>query len=66
MVQLHVLLGTFLMTVNTVEMEPSNQLCSVLYMLRIKNGVLATFKLVVTVSYSGKCCGMCDCFSVLH
>ena len=58
--------NNFLMTVNTVEMKPTNQLCNILCMLLIENCVLATFKLVVTVSYNGNCCGMCDFFSVLH
>ena len=61
-----IIIGTFLMTVNTVEMKPTNQLCSILCMLLIENCSLTTFKLVVTVPYNGKCCGMCDCFSVLH
>jgi len=54
------------MTVNTVEKKSTNQLCSILCMLLIENCALTTFKLVVTVSYNGKCLGMCDCFSVLH
>jgi len=54
------------MTVNTAEMKPTNQLCSILCMLLIENCVLTTFKLVVTVPYNEKCCGKCDCFSVLH
>jgi len=39
-------------------MKPTNQLCSILCMLLMENCVLATFKLVVTVPYNGKCCGM--------
>jgi len=37
-----------------------------LYILGLEDCVLTAFKLVVSVSYNGKCCGMCDCFSVLH
>ena len=54
------------MTVNTVEMKPTNQFCNIVCMLLIENCVLATFKFVVTVSYYGKCYGMCDFFSVLY